>query len=468
MDSIKDDVLKEQKLEKEYVDTQAGEDYAYSSVPKEARESWPTLTFAWFGAAMFVGLYYAGVEIGTSMGNLANSLKAIFAGGLFLGLFVALNGIIGYKTGCNAALTGTYSFGSKGVAIPGFHVADIGWYIMMTAQFAAIVNTVFPAVDIRVYCILFSMLFVTNGLIGFKQMANLNKIAMPILLFVGLYGVYKVNLMQDGGLGSLWSKEFPNTMTMATAITAVVGTWVSGSSRAADYFRFARKPSDCIIAAFLGFFGGFIICIGCGVFWGAGTGSTDIGLTLTTLGIVIIGLLMFFLQTWTTNEHSAYVTSTALPVSYEVITGGKRISRRLIIALVATLAVVFAGLRVENYYIPFISFLGLFIPVIGAISIADFYIMSKTKYHWTGHKDYYSIDISSNDVKHHTFNLATVPALVIGFLIGWKSTFGIPAFNSLIGTIVVYCIFTVIFYMAGLQKKEIEKNNKLALEKGSI
>lgn len=457
------DISKEQELQEEYVDTQAGEDYAYSSVPKEAKESWPTLTFAWFGAAMFVGLYYAGVEIGTSMGNLANALKAIFAGGLFLGLFVALNGIIGHKTGCNAALNGRYSFGSKGVAIPGFHIADIGWYVMMTAQFAAIVNRIFPAIDIRVFCILFSMLFVTNGLIGFKQMANLNKIAMPILLFVGLFGVYKVHLLTDGGLSALWNKEFPNTMTMATAVTAVVGTWVSGSSRAADYFRFARKPSDCLIASFLGFFGGFMICIGCGVFWGAGTGSTDIGLTLTTLGIVFLGLLMFFFQTWTTNEHSAYVTSTALPVTYEVVTGGKKISRRLVIATVATISVVFAGLRVEDYYIPFISFLGLIIPVIGAISIADFYIMARTKYHWTGHQDYYSIDINSEDVKHHTFNWATVPALAIGFLIGWKSTVGIPAFNSLLGTILAYCIFTYIFYIAGLQKKEIDKNNKLAI-----
>lgn len=442
------------------IENQAGEDFAYCSVPEEAREKWTSLTYAWFGAAMFVGLYYAGVEIGTSMGNINRSLLAILVGALFLGTFVSLNGIIGYKTGCNAALSGIYSFGSKGVAIPGFHIADIGWYIMMTAQFAAIIHTVFPQVDIRVYCILISLLFVTNGLVGFKQMANLNRIAMPILLFVGLFGVYKVGAV-SGGLGALWDKEFRNTMSMATAITAVVGTWVSGSSRAADYFRFARKPADVVKAAFIGFFGGFIICIGCGVFWGAGTDSTDIGMTLATLGIVFLGLLMFFLQTWTTNEHSAYVTSTALPVAYEVVAGGKKVSRRKIIALVATLSMVFAGLRVENYYIPFISFLGIFIPVIGAITIADFYIMSKTKYHWTGHSDYYSLNVNSEDVKHHTFNWATVPSLILGFLISTQSSFGIPSFNCLIGTIIVYCISSYILSVLGLQKKETEKNMKL-------
>lgn len=53
------------------------------------------MVYAWFGAAMFAGLYYAGLGLGTSMGNLSNALTAIVCGVLFMALFIAFNGIMG-------------------------------------------------------------------------------------------------------------------------------------------------------------------------------------------------------------------------------------------------------------------------------------------------------------------------------------------------------------------------------------
>ncbi|MEL7625201.1 MAG: cytosine permease [Clostridiales bacterium] len=458
--------MADEKIEKR--GSMSADDYADVPVPKDERVTWPQLTYVWFGAAMFVGLYYAGVELGTTMGKLSNAIIAITVGCLFLGTFVALNGIIGYRTGCNAALAGTYAYGSKGVFVPGFHIADIGWYIMMTAQFAAILHTLFPVIDARVFTIIFSMLFVTNGFIGFKQMARLNKVAMPILLFTGLYGVLRIHLITGGGLAEIFAREFPYTTPMATAITVVVGTWVSGSSRAADYFRWAKSPKDSIIASYVGFFFGLFICLMVGAMWGAGTGSTNIGTTLTMLGggMMLFGVIMFFLQTWTTNEHSAYVTSTALPVAVKALTGEEKLKRRNVIVGVALLSVAVAGVGVEKYYIPFISFLGSIIPVIGASIIADYFIMSRTKYHWSGHKDFYSIPVNDEDVQHHKFNWAIVPSLILGTWIGLKATFFISSFNSLIGTIIIYCISTVIFSYLGLQKQEIAKNENLARERG--
>lgn len=65
------------------------------SVPLDKRERWPSIVYAWFGAAMFAGLYYAGLGLGTSMGNLSNALTAIVCGVLFMALFIAFNGIMG-------------------------------------------------------------------------------------------------------------------------------------------------------------------------------------------------------------------------------------------------------------------------------------------------------------------------------------------------------------------------------------
>lgn len=436
--------------------TMSGDDFPNVPVPKEYRVTWHQLTFVWFGAAMVAQLYQCGVTIGTGMETLSLALQAIFWGALFLAVFVGLNGVIGQATGCNAALSGTYAYGSKGVVIPGFHIADIGWFVVMIAIFANIMNTLIPQIDIRVFSILFCYLFMTNGYIGFKQMVLLNKVAFPVLALVSMYGLYQVNSL-PGGIFGLFEKTFSSTFTMGAAITAIIGTWSAGASRAADYFRFARSSKDTLISSFLGFFGGFILCIGCGAIWGAASESTDIGKTLVMLNMITLGAIMFFVQTWTTGEHSAYITSTALPLSIEVMTG-KKIHRRYIILMVGIIGIIIGGLSIQNYYVPFISFLGYVIPVIGAIVMTDYFILAKTKYHWSGHEKFYSIPVNSVDVQHHIFNPATVPALLIGMLVSWKLPWGIPAVNGLIGTAIVYILFSLLFHRIGVYQKEVERN----------
>ncbi|WP_346708644.1 cytosine permease [Massilistercora timonensis] len=456
---MNEDAIKEiEELEESA--SHSGDDFQYEPVPEGKRQNWYDLVFVWFGAAMVAQLYQAGVTVTIGTGGLPNGLKAILGGALFLALFTALSGYVGYKTHCNAALSSRFAYGSVGVAIPGFHIADIGWYVVNAAMFCSILVTLFPAIDIKVWAILISVLFITNNYVGFSKMVILNRFAFPVLLFTGLFGIWKCAQM-PGGLGGIWENVFPQTMSVSAGITVVVGTWAAGCSRAADYMRFAKDAKSSFLASFLGFFFGFCLCIICGAVWGAATGTSVIADTLSMLGMVGLGCLMFFLQNWATCEHSSYITSTSLPITIEVVTK-KRIPRRFIVLGVGIIAVCIAGLDIQSYYVPFCSFLGYLIPPIAAVSIADYFIMSKTKYHWTGHKNYYDMNVNSEDVMHHKFNWATVPALIVGLLMGWKMTWGVASINAFIGTIVVYCVFCMIFYFMGFQKKEVALNEALA------
>lgn len=435
------------------------DDFQYEPVPESHRKSWVDLTFVWFGAAMVAQLYQAGVTVTISTGGLPNGLKAILGGALFLALFTALNGYVGYKTHCNSALSARYAYGSVGVAIPGFHIADIGWYVVNAAMFCSIMATLFPAIDIKVWAILISMLFITNNYIGFSKMVILNKITVPVLIFTGLFGIYRCSTL-PGGFSGIWTNVFPQSMSVSAGVAMVVGTWAAGCSRAADYMRFAKGAKDSFLASFLGFFFGFMLCIVTGAIWGAATGTSEIAATLSMLGMVGLGALMFFLQNWATCEHSSYITSTSLPITIEVVTK-KKFPRRFIVLGVGLLAVCICGLDIQSYYVPFCSFLGYLIPPIAAVTIADYFIMSKTKYHWTGHKNYYDMDVNSEDVTHHKFNLATIPALIVGLLLGWRLNWGISSLNAFVGTIIVYCVCGVLFYYLGLQKKEVALNEQL-------
>ena len=327
-------------------------------------------------------------------------------------------------------------------------------------MFCSILVSLFPAVDVRVWCILISMLFITNNYVGFSKMVILNRFAFPVLLITGLYGIYRCGQM-PGGFGAIWSATYPQTMTVNAGVAMVIGTWAAGCSRAADYMRFAKDAKSSFIASFLGFFFGFCLCIVCGAIWGAATGTSVIADTLSMLGMVGLGALMFFLQNWATCEHSSYITSTSLPITIEVVTK-KRVPRRFIVLGVGLIAVCISGLDIQSYYVPFCSFLGYLIPPIAAVSIADYFILSKTKYHWTGHKNYYDMDVNSEDVTHHKFNWATVPALIAGLLLGWKLNWGISSVNAFVGTVVVYTVASLILYAAGMQKKEVARNEALA------
>ena len=176
-------------LEGEALAAAARDDFQYDPVPKAYRKKWFDITFAWFGAAMVAQLYQAGVTVTISTGGLPNGLKAILGGALFLALFTALSGYIGVKTHANAALSARYAYGSMGVAIPGFHIADIGWYVVNAAMFCSILKALIPSVDIKVWAILISMLFITNNYVGFSKMVLFNRVAFPILLFTGLFGI---------------------------------------------------------------------------------------------------------------------------------------------------------------------------------------------------------------------------------------------------------------------------------------
>lgn len=442
------------------IEEAAKDDFAYMPVPMRFRHHWTHVMFVWFGAAMVAQLYQAGVTLTIGMGSINRAFIAVIGGTLFLGLFVALNGLIGQSTGCNCALSSTYAYGSKGVAVAALHVADIGWYVVNIAIFSQILNTLIPAIDARVFCILFCYLFITNGYIGFNQMVILNKIAAPILIGVSIIGLWKIQVSNPGGIPALFDKIFSSNIGIGAGITAVIGTWSAGASRSADYFRYSRKPKDALLAAFIGFGVGFFLCIGCGVIWGAHSETTNIGKTLAIMGITVLGGIMFFVQTWTTSEHSAYITSTSLPLAAKILTG-KSIHRRHIVLATGIIGMAITGLSIERFYLPFIIFLGGIIPVIGGIVLADFFIVSRTKFHWTGHKNVYKISVMSDEIQHHKFNPSFIPALVIGTYVSMNMKFGITAINGLVATIIVYILSSIILYYTSIYKKEVEKNNKV-------
>ena len=438
-------------------------EYDFQRVPPEGRRKTIDMVFLWFGAAMVSQLYIAGCNLGVQTGGFVSGMRCILWGAVFLGIFTSMSGYIGAYTHCNTTLNCRFAFGSKGVALPACYIADIPIYGVIVMALGRVLGILIPTVDPVVWCMIISILLVTNSFVGLKAMVILNKLAFPLLLVTTLYGVFRVHMITPGGLLGIVEVTTIPVMTFAAGVNLVIGTWAAGSSRAADYLRYCRRKRDAFIAIAFGFVTGYTLCIGGGCLFGAATGMSDIGDMLVALGMLGIGSFMFFVQNWTSNEWVGYITQQSVPQTIKILTG-KEFPARYMVIFIACFSMIVSTLDLSRIYTPIMNTVAAVMPVIGCVSLVDFFVFNKTKFHWTGHYDVYHMDPNDAELMHHKFNWCWVPAVIIGIAANYMFDFGIPAINGFLSTAVVYIACTLINYSMGVQKKETAKNDCIAPE----
>lgn len=168
-----------------------------------------------------------------------------------------------------------------------------------------------------------------------------------------------------GGFGGLFAVEPGGQLSMAVAITTVVGTFVSAGTQVPNWTRFALTSRDAVVACVIA----FVIGNGLMILFGA-IGATAFGIgdyveILYALGLTIAGVLLLFGNLWTTNTDTAYAFGVAgaemfdKPTKTPFIIGG------------ATIATLLALFGIQNHLIDYLGLLGTFIPPIGGVIIAD-------------------------------------------------------------------------------------------------
>jgi len=75
-----------------------------------------------------------------------------------------------------------------------------------------------------------------------------------------------------GGIDSLFAAEPQNPITLATAITLVVGSFISGGTTTPNYTRFAKTKKIAVIATVIAFFVGNSLMFVFGAVGGSVTG----------------------------------------------------------------------------------------------------------------------------------------------------------------------------------------------------
>ena len=322
------------------------------------------------GTAITLPAFLVGAEILTTLGVRDGAL-AILLGGLILALIATAAMYVAVRTRRTTYQLLDSAFGTSASRIVSFMVAItlLGWFGITAALFGqslsvSIQEVMGMEVPQWLCTVAGSGLMIFTTLNGFAALEKLSKLAVPVMLFILLYAVFKV---VDGTSLSAIIKAGPvegaMPMNFGAAVSVIVGSFMVGVAILPDIARFIRAPRQVGGASF-GSFGSFfpLVLVVAGL-PGVLGGEKDLVLAMTATGLGLPALIMMVLASWTTNVSNLYSSSLAFAQAFPML------GRRTIVigAGILGLMVSLAGIR--DYFVGFLIFLGVLIPPIAGVYI---------------------------------------------------------------------------------------------------
>lgn len=405
--------------------SQAAEDYPLTAVPLEARKPIWSLAPLLMGFALTSTTLFAGGAIGPAF-PFNQILLLVLIGNLLLGAYCAALGFIAQRSGLPTVLMSRFSFGNIGSRWVDFILGftQIGWYAVTNAFIAGALTELLglPTWFNVVGTIFFTYAFCITAYVGYNAMDWLSRLAVPAMLI--LIAISLTLGFQDAG--DLTSLQPTGDMPFSEALAVVIGTFISGGTQATNWSRFADTGKNAIWSTALAFF--FIngLLVFAGAFCTLVYGSEDLIQAMATQGILAGGIVLLILNVWTTQDNTIYNFSMAGTNFFRTT------KRHAFVLGGATLALAMALSGGADQIIPFLKFLGVVIPPVGGIIMADFWIQHRGQF-------------PSLDSELPAFNWAGIIAYVtaagVAYVTG-NAGLGVGPINGIIIAAVLYMVLS--------------------------
>ena len=412
---------------------EAREDFPLSEVPQESRKSLWSTSVVLLGFTFFTATMWGGGSLGAAF-PFGQLMGLIVIGNLLLGIYVAILGYVAYKTGLNSVLLARFSFGDIGSKWPDFALGftQVGWYAWGTATVSIIFVQLLNLPEwLRIpFMIFFGFAFCWTAYVGYRGLERLSIVSVPAMTILIVWS-FVISSRDAGDVGGLLGIVPTSTMTAGAAITIVFGTFVSGGTQATNWTRFAKTGKIAIIASLLAFFIGNGLMVFAGAFGAMVYQQPDIVEVLTLQGLLLAGIIMLFLNIWTTQDNTVYNFSVA---GCNMI---RTENRKLLTVIGAAIGTLLAILGFYDWLVPWLLLLGTFIPPIGGVIMADFFYKYRGRYP------------KLSEAKLPKINIAGAVAYVGASLIAYFSP-GVPPINGIVAAIVLYIVVDLIMTAAGV------------------
>ncbi|RFU23474.1 cytosine permease [Geodermatophilus marinus] len=344
-------------------------DYPIDPVPASARRSLFSLAVVLLGFTFFTPTMLAGAQVGTAF-PFATLVGVLLLGSAVLGVYVAVIGAIGARTGLTTVMMCRYALGTRGSKLASLLLGgtQVGWYGVTVATLAGLTASALgwegDGAEIALMVVGGAVMGVT-AYYGYKGMYALSLVSVPLMLVLAGWVTWR-SLEEVGGWSGLAAIEPTGSMTVALAVTVVVGTFASGGTQAPNWTRFARTPVAGFWACLVAFLIGELLMLGFGAIGALSFGEGDFVLVLYQLGLVGWGLVFLVANLWTTNDNTAYNFGVA---GAEI--ANSRSKKPFVIGGVV-LGTLLAVTGIYDNLIDYLSWLGVLIPPLGGVIIGDF------------------------------------------------------------------------------------------------
>ncbi len=200
----------------------ADSNYSQQPVPLAARKSALALSVVMLGLTFFSASMWTGGTLGTGL-SYDDFFLAVLLGNLMLGLYTAILGFIGARTGLSTHLLAHYSFGSKGSWLPSALLGgtQVGWFGVGVAMFAIPVAKA-SGLDVNLLILVSGALMTLTVFFGIAGLTLLSAIAVPAIVVLGSYSVW-LAVRDAGGLAALQQVTPSAPLSLSAAIALVRG-----------------------------------------------------------------------------------------------------------------------------------------------------------------------------------------------------------------------------------------------------
>ncbi|GAB2543754.1 cytosine permease [Gracilibacillus alcaliphilus] len=346
-------------------------EFALEAVPQTNRRGFWKMFILMVGFTFFSASMLSGGELGLGL-SMSEFIVIVLIGNLILGLYTSGLAFIASKTGLSTHLLARYAFGEKGSYLVSFLLGatQVGWFGVGIAMFAVPVHKV-TGIDMLPLIIVAGMAMTTSAFIGMKALTFLSFIAVPSIAILGSVSV-GIAIDDLGGLRELFAYQPDASLGLATALTICIGSFASGGTLTPDFTRFAKTKTIAVVTTLVAFFLGNSLMFLFGAVGAVSTGLGDISEVMFVQGIIVPAVIVLGLNIWTTNDNALYASG----LGFSNIT---KFDKRKVVIFNGIIGTVFA-MWLYNNFVGWLTLLGSALPPIGAILLADFFILHKAKY----------------------------------------------------------------------------------------
>lgn len=426
------------------------DDYSLKEVPKDSRYGFFNVFLVFSSVYGAIAVIWAGGALGYGL-TFSQAIIAVLSGTVVLGILGSLTAAVGAYSGLSTYVMWRHPLGRWGGKVAGLLLititTGIGWYAVETWLFGIVMSEIFPNnpfFSVGVAAIWGGILMTIMTYVGYRMLSFLSYFTIPFHIWLIAIGIAIV-LALKGGFHTVMAAVPTSHMSLLDGISAIIGLYSAGTIISPDISRFAKSAKDAGYAWFahIIFLYPFLILGGVAIV--LATGSYLITNAMLELGMGVGVLLIIVFGQFIINTDNLYSGSLSLvnliPMRREIAS--------IINGVIGTAIAAYVGFSAGSSITPFenfISLLGDFLPAMGGIVLADFYIVKKyINKIQDPHKRYQFVPNN----KYYNINIAGILALALGSIVGYFVNAGIPAINSLVTGFLSYIIIYYIINALG-------------------